>query len=142
MIYMAVTAGGLDRVDFFYQTTYGFSINSVFALFIYLIVIVITLVLSFAVGKRAVCHYVCWMSPFMTAGRKLRNLFRWPSLRLKARKERCVDCMRCTENCPMSLDVNSMVRDGRMEDSECILCGTCVDVCRQAVIGYTFSKGS
>jgi len=141
IIYMAVTAGGFTRADFLYQTTYGFSINDVYALFIYLIVIVITLVLSFAVGKRAVCHYVCWMSPFMIAGRKLRNLLRWPSLRLKADSDKCTDCMKCTKNCPMSLDVIAMVKSGKMENPECILCGTCIDSCRQGVIHYTFSRG-
>lgn len=141
IIFMAVTAGGFSQVDFLYQTTYGFSINDVFALFIYLIVVIITLVLSFTVGKRAVCHYVCWMSPFMIGGRKLRNLFRWPSLRLEADRDKCIDCMKCTENCPMSLDVNGMVKSKKMENSECILCGTCIDNCKQNVIKYAFSKG-
>lgn len=140
--YMAITAGGYRRVNFFYQTTYGFSISDVYALFMYLIVVVIAIILSFAVGRRALCHYVCWMSPFMIGGRKLRNLFKWPSLRLKAERDKCIDCMTCTKNCPMSLDVNTMVKIGRMENSECILCGTCVDKCKKDVIRYSFSKGT
>ncbi len=139
--YMAVTAGGFRKVDFFYQTTYGFSISDVYGLFMYLIVVITVIILSFAVGKRAVCHYVCWMSPFMIGGRKFRNLFKWPSLRLKTNKEKCTDCMTCTKNCPMSLDVNDMVKSDRMENSECILCGTCVDNCKRGVIKFTFSKG-
>lgn len=91
IIYMAVTAGGFKRADFFYQTTFGFSIADVYALFIYLIIVIITVILSLAVGRRAVCHYVCWMSHFMIAGRKLRNLFKWPSLRLWAEKDKCID---------------------------------------------------
>jgi len=141
IIYMAVTAGGFRKADFLYQTTYGFSISDVYALFIYLIVVVVTIILSFAVGRRALCHYVCWMSPFMIGGRKLRNLFKWPSLRLKAEKDKCIDCMTCTKNCPMSLDVNTMVKSGRVENSECILCGTCIDNCKKNVINYTFCKG-
>ena len=77
----------------------------------------------------------------MILGRKLRNLFRWPSLRLKAKTDDCIDCKRCTAICPMSLDVNGMVQNGDMENSECILCGSCVDVCPQDVIGYSFSAG-
>lgn len=141
IIYMAVTAGGFNKVDFFYQTTYGFSIGSVYALFIYLIVVLTTLILSYAVGKRAVCHYICWMSPFMIGGRKLRNLFGWPSLRLTADSDKCTDCMKCTKNCPMSLDVNAMVAGGSMENPECILCGNCVDNCKKDIIHYTFSSG-
>jgi len=41
----------------------------------------------------------------------------------------------------MSLDVNGMVQGGDMEDSECILCGSCVDVCPEDVIHYSFSAG-
>jgi len=140
IIFVAISAGGFVKIDFFYQTTYGFSISDVYGLFIYLIVVVITVILSFAVGKRAVCHYVCWMSPFMIAGRKLRNLIKWPSLRLKADSKRCIDCMVCNKVCPMSLDVNSMVKDSRMENSECILCGSCVDNCKSKVIKYSFSR--
>ncbi|OFW62714.1 MAG: 4Fe-4S ferredoxin [Actinobacteria bacterium RBG_19FT_COMBO_36_27] len=141
IIYMAITAGGFKRVLFTYQTTFGFSISDVYGLFIYLIVVITTIILSFAVGKRALCHYVCWISPFMIGGRKLRNLFKWPSLRLVVDKDKCVDCLTCTKNCPMSLDVNLMVKSSKMENSECILCGTCVDNCKKGVIKYSFSKG-
>jgi len=46
IIYMAVAAGGFIRVDFFYQTTYGFSISDVYGLFMYLIVVLFTIILS------------------------------------------------------------------------------------------------
>jgi polyferredoxin len=78
----------------------------------------------------------------MIGGRKLRYLLKWPSLRLKAEKDNCKDCQTCTKNCPMSLDVNAMVKTSRMENSECILCGTCIDKCKEGVIRYSFSKGS
>ena len=41
----------------------------------------------------------------------------------------------------MSLDVNGMVQLSSMENSECILCGTCVDGCPKKAIRYTFSSG-
>ena len=141
IIYMAITAGGFKKVDFFYQTTFGLSVTNVYALFIYLIVVITTIILSYSVGKRALCHYGCWMSPFMIGGRKLRNIFKWPSLKIKAEKDKCTDCKTCSNNCPMSLDVNSMVKESKMENSECILCGTCVDVCKKEVIKYSFGKG-
>jgi len=141
IIYMAVTAGGFRSADFTYQTIFGFSISDVYSLFMYLIVVIVTIILSFAVGKRAMCHYVCWMSPFMIGGRKFRNLFKWPSLRLKAQQDKCIDCKTCNKKCPMSLDINGMVKSGMMENSECILCGTCVDNCNKGVIKYSFSKG-
>jgi ferredoxin-type protein NapH len=141
IIFMAVSAGGFKKVDFFYQTTFGFSISDVYALFMYLIVVITTITLSYSVGKRALCHYGCWMSPFMIGGRKLRNIFKWPSLRLRIEIEKCIDCKTCTKNCPMSLDVNGMVKNNKMENPECILCGTCIDLCKKEVIKYSFSKG-
>ena len=41
----------------------------------------------------------------------------------------------------MSIDVNSLVQAQRMENTECILCGRCADVCPNSVITYSFSKG-
>ena len=40
----------------------------------------------------------------------------------------------------MSLEVNSMVQKNSMENSECILCGSCVDNCPKQVIKYSFGK--
>jgi polyferredoxin len=40
----------------------------------------------------------------------------------------------------MSLDVHGMVQLEQMENSECILCGTCIDNCKSA-IRYSFSWG-
>ena len=74
-------------------------------------------------------------------GRKIRNLFKWPSLRLKADADKCINCKRCTTGCSMSLDVNQMVQNDSMENSECILCGSCVDICPKDVIHYSFSAG-
>jgi len=69
------------------------------------------------------------------------NLFKWPSLRLKVDKSKCINCKTCAKNCPMSLDVNGMVGSGSIENSECILCGSCVENCKKGVIKYSFSKG-
>jgi len=99
------------------------------------------ILLALVAGRRGACHTICWMAPFMILGRWVRNLFRWPALRLRADAEKCIDCQRCTKVCSMSLDVNGMVQKGVMEHSECILCGACVDACPQGVIRYSFSAG-
>ena len=101
------------------------------------IVVALIVVPALTVGKRSFCHHICWMAPFMVLGRKVRNRVPWPSLGLKAEQENCIQCGKCTDNCPMSLDVLQMVEDGSMEKSECVLCGTCP----QKVIRYTFSGG-
>ncbi|MBC7234823.1 MAG: 4Fe-4S binding protein [Chloroflexi bacterium] len=108
---------------------------------IYYIVVLLFLGLSVAIGRRAGCHYLCWMAPFMILGRKLRNLTRWPALHLVAMPERCTQCGRCVATCPMSLPVSDLVQRGDMEHDECILCGNCVDTCPHDSIRYRFSSG-
>jgi ferredoxin-type protein NapH len=138
----AVSAGGYSKVDPFYQTYYGISVAGIQSLFVLAIVLLVIFILAMTFGKRAFCHYGCWMAPFMIVGRKLRNTFRWASLALEPDEDKCIDCKKCSKVCPMSLDVNTMVREANMENSECILCGMCVDNCPEGVISYTFKAGN
>jgi ferredoxin-type protein NapH len=147
IIWAVISAGGYQSVNFTLDTINGISVAGdaerpiVFAYIIYYMVIGIFLTLSLVIGKRAGCHSICWMAPFMMTGRKLRNLIGYPSLRLKADPDTCTNCKTCTANCPMSLDVNAMVQLGHMENSECILCGSCVDGCPSKSIRYSFTSG-
>jgi polyferredoxin len=138
---MAVRAGGYRAVDPFYQLEGGVTVLQDFWFIVYYIVVAIFMLIAVVAGRRASCHYICWMAPFMIIGRRIRNTFKWPALRLKAETDKCTSCHICTRNCPMSLDVNQMVQNGDMENDECILCGTCVDQCPQNVICYSFSAG-
>lgn len=104
-------------------------------------VVALFLVLALAIGRRAGCHTVCWMAPFMVIGRKIRNIFEWPALRLAVKKEQCRECGSCGRNCPMSIDVMELVRKKNMETEDCILCGSCVDARPTNVIRYSFSSG-
>jgi ferredoxin-type protein NapH len=144
---MVYLAGGYHTVDLLLNTQGGISVASTpdrpifIAYIIYYGVVGLFIGLAIFIGRRAACHTVCWMAPFMISGRWLRNRLGWPSLRLEANPSACADCKKCTGNCPMSLDVNGMVQINRMENSECILCGTCVDNCSKKVIRYSFSSG-
>ena len=141
--WMAVQAGGYRVVDPFFQLEGGLTVLQTEPpwFIVYYVIIALFLGLAVIFGRRAGCHTICWMAPFMILGRKIRNLFRWPALRLAANQDICIDCNRCTQKCPMSLDVHGMVHTATMENSECILCGECVDVCPKDVIRYTFSSG-
>ena len=140
IVLMFYNAGGIKSINFLYQTRYGISIQNIESLILFMIIAGAIAVLALMVGKRGFCHTACWMAPFMIIGRKIRNVVKWPALCLIADKEKCVDCKTCSKNCPMSLDVNEMVKSGSMENTECILCGTCVDVCPHNVIKYSFNK--
>lgn len=147
IVSMVIMAGGYRRVDLLLDTVGGISVAGdadrpiIFAYIIYYGVVALFVALPMLVGRRAACHSICWMAPFMILGRKLRNTVAWPSLRLQAEPDQCSNCKTCTANCPMSLDVNAMVQKSQMEHSECILCGTCVDNCAKKAIVYTFSSG-
>jgi len=147
IVLFAVKGGGYSSVDLLYHTQGGISVAGTpdrpifIAYIIYYFVIALFVGLAVFAGRRAGCHTVCWMAPFMMIGRWVRNRFVWPSLRLKANPSVCKDCKTCTSNCPMSLDVNGMVQTGKMEHAECILCGTCVDNCSKSAIIFSFSGG-
>jgi polyferredoxin len=147
IVFSIIQAGGFKQVDLMYMTQNGISVAGapdrpiIFAYLIYYIVIALFIGLAIAFGRRAGCHTICWMAPFMIIGRWIRNRFGWPSLRLVASASACSDCKLCTRNCPMSLDVNAMVQIEQMEDLECILCGTCVDNCSKSAIHFSFSPG-
>jgi ferredoxin-type protein NapH len=137
----AASAGGYHAVNFFHLTDSGISVDRPEGYIIYYLVIGTFVGLAWAFGRRAGCHYICWMAPFMIAGRTLSNFGKWPALRLQAEPEKCTDCLQCTKTCPMSLPVNQMVKQGHMENSECILCGNCIDGCARKVIHYAFKAG-
>lgn len=141
IIALAIRSGGYSRIDFFYMTRYGLSVSDVQSHITYLLVLLLLIVLpAFAFGKRSFCHHLCWMAPFMILGRAIRNIFKWPSLQLQSDRESCKQCHTCTDHCPMSLPVEAMVSDRSMENKECILCGTCVDVCKQGAISFHWTK--
>lgn len=138
IVYLAIKNGGYRSIDPFYQTTFGLSIGNIQALLIYLIVLALIVIPAFFIGRRSFCHSICWMAPFMIIGRKIRNFIKFPSLQLVSVPESCRQCHTCTTNCPMSLPVEEMVARGKMENTECILCGTCVDGCKSEAIHYDY----
>jgi polyferredoxin len=142
IVTLAISAGGYERIAPLHLTDRIVSITEPGDYFKYFFFVGLIIILALTAGRRAFCHYTCWMAPFMIIGRKVRNAFRWPALHLRSHKEKCINCNTCTQNCPMSLEVNRMVQNETMENSECILCGTCIDGCSQGVIGYTFRSGN
>jgi len=139
IVLLALKNGGYQKVNPLYQTTFGFSIGNVYALFSYLVVLTLIVLPAFLFGKRTFCHSLCWMAPFMILGRKLRNLIKIHSLQLVSNPANCIQCHTCASNCPMSLPVEEMVNAKNMENSECVLCGTCVDGCKSRSISFEFA---
>ncbi len=109
IVMMAMRSGGYSSIDFFYHTENGISVAGspdrpiMFAYLIYYIVIGLFVGLAIFAGRRAGCHSICWMAPFMIIGRWIRNRFGWTSLRLAADASACAECKKCTSICTMLL---------------------------------------
>lgn len=138
ILFFLVKAGGVSAIDPLYKTHSGISIGEPWMYSIYYGVTSIFVLLSFLIGRRASCHYICWMSPFMILGRKIRNSLKIPALQLSLTGNQCVHCHLCTKVCPMSLNVEKMVEAKFLENSECILCASCVDACKKQVLALNF----
>ncbi len=138
---LAVQAGGYRSVNPLYLTESGISVDEPVKYIIYFTVIGLFVGLSIAFGRRAGCHTICWMAPFMILGRGLSNRLGLPALQLATDPNACVKCTGCTTTCPMSLPVATLVQTGRIEHPECILCGTCADGCSKKAIRFSFGPG-
>jgi polyferredoxin len=137
---VAVAHGGYHAIDPFFGTVHGISVHRPVFYIFYFIVLGLVVVLAVLAGRMAFCHYVCWMAPFMIIGTRVGQFLRLPALRLAAEPAKCTDCGQCNVNCTMSLDVMTRVHRGKMADSECILCGTCVDTCPEKAIRFSFGR--
>jgi ferredoxin-type protein NapH len=135
--YLFLRAGGIHAVDPFYGTVNGISISSLGILVIVVIIFSSIFAVAYFTGRRGFCHIICPQAGIMVAGRKIRNMFGWPALALDADAGLCIDCKKCSKECPMGLDVNGMVRQGKMENADCIHCASCADTCPKGVIRYS-----
>jgi ferredoxin-type protein NapH len=127
-------------IDVFYLTDHGISVSNIYCYVIYYGVVLLIFLPSVKFGKRIFCHYFCWMAPFMVIGTNIGRLLHIPGLHISADKTKCISCKQCNKTCPMSLNVETMVQNGKCKDSECILCGACVDTCPKKVLEYRFKN--
>lgn len=146
VVFAVVNAGGYHAVDPLYGTVNGISLATdgdrplIAAYAIYFGVVALFFGAAAAMGRRGACHALCWMAPFMIIGRKGSNTLKTPALRLETDPARCTSCGTCNDSCPMSVDVQSLVATGQIEDSECALYGNCADNCPRKVIRFTFGR--
>lgn len=130
----AWVAGGFALVDPLAGIPGGVSMNNPLGLPIYFGIVALFFVPNLVLGRRAMCHCICWMAPFMVLGEKLGSALRVPQLHVSAEADRCVGCGKCDRTCPMSLPVEQLAQGGAIVDAECIQCAACADACPKDVL--------
>lgn len=128
--------GGIHSIVPLHLTENIISVDKPVKYIIYYSVITSIFIVNLVFGRRAFCHKLCWMAPFLIVGQFISNKLKLPSLKLSASAEACTQCKLCTKHCQMSLPVHEMVIKENMYNSECILCGMCVDHCPHKVIRF------
>lgn len=131
-----VLAGGIRGIDPLRMTERYISVDEPVKYIVYYSVLGLIFVLDLALGRRGACHAVCWMSPFLSAGMALGRTLHLPQMRIRAKTEACIECKKCNQKCPMSIDVSAAVKTGSVESFDCILCGECVNSCPKGVLSY------
>lgn len=130
-------SGKIVAIDFFFETEKGISVSSFQSYIIYYGIVCLIFIPSILFGKRAFCHYFCWMAPFMVLGIKLRRFLHLPGIHIKTSETgKCISCGKCNKVCPMGIDVISETKNKLICNSECIQCGACIDNCPQSVLVY------
>ena len=137
-IVLVIYFGGFKQVDFFYKRALGVSMVGLGEWVMYFGTVAIVFLMAVLTGKRGLCHYLCWVSPFMIISGKIRDFLRLPSLRLITKPDLCNSCGLCSRLCPMSLPLDELIKTGQIDHSECTLCSTCADSCSKDVIKFGF----
>jgi len=141
LVFVVFRSGGVRTVNLTWRTWHGISVSDPHSLVILAVVAALFAGLALAVGRRAGCHTVCWMAPFMVLGGRLQAFFGWPALRIAAKAGACQDCGACSRACPMSIEVAALAKSGHVESTDCILCASCADGCPHGALRLTFRSG-
>jgi polyferredoxin len=128
------------EIRFFYLTESVASVDSMPKLIFYYVIVILLSLMPTFLGKRATCHYLCPMTILNIAGTKISNKMNIPALRLRANASKCISCKQCTKACPMSLEVDEMVKKNQMSNIDCILCGECCKACKVSAVERVYGR--
>lgn len=140
IIAMFVLAGGIKGIAPLHMTENVISVDEPVKYIVYFMVLMLFTGLTFALGKRGACHSICWMSPFLEGGYRLGRWIRLPQLRILSEPKNCISCEACDRKCQMGINVSLVLKEGSVEDPDCILCGECTSACKKDVLRFGTRK--
>jgi ferredoxin-type protein NapH len=135
-----IFAGGIRGIDPLHLTETGISIDEPMKFITYYLVIGLLFLITVLVGRRGACQSICWMSPFLIFGSWVGEKLRLPQFLVRSLPDKCISCQKCNTVCPMSIDVNALVKIGKIGTFDCILCGQCVDACPKKVLSIRMKQ--
>jgi ferredoxin-type protein NapH len=131
-----VMAGGVKGIKPLFLMESGVSVDEPARFILYYMILLFLLALDLLLGRRGSCHSVCWMAPFLNAGRFMGKALQLPQLMIRSDPARCVSCGACDRHCPMSISVNTQAGTGAITSPDCALCGQCVDACPHGTLRF------
>jgi polyferredoxin len=86
-------------------------------------------------GNRVWCRFFCPLRMYMNLIGRVASRFR-----IVPAVDKCIACGQCSRQCQMGIPVMDFAKMGKpltLEESSCIGCGVCVDVCPVDVLHYS-----
>jgi polyferredoxin len=101
---------------------------------VWLIDIASALLLGLLLECRWVCKNLCFMGTLCAAGATYSRLI--PVVD----KDKCTNCRICEKECLVRIPIQNYIdkNNGLITNSECLLCGKCVEVCKHNAIKIKF----
>ena len=93
----------------------------------YIILFIFVIIIPIIFLKPGFCKYICPITVFL----KPASYFSY--LRVKCDHEKCIQCKKCVNDCPMNVDILDDSRK-RKNGTECILCCNCINECPKNAI--------
>lgn len=123
-----IILGGIARVDLGDPGGGRFATSEIRYFLPYIPAVIFMFVFVLVFGRRGFCHRGCWISPTIAASTWLGRRIRLPSLHVAVHnRDTCSECRKCNRNCPMSIDVSTLVHNRDPFPNNCVQCGTCID---------------
>ncbi len=102
--------------------------------FVWIADVSFALIMALFLDKRWACKNLCMMGTLCAVGANYSRLI--PVVE----PDKCTQCHKCENECLVRIPIVDYVKDnkGLVTNSECILCGKCVEVCRFDAVKLKF----